>query len=74
MAYHLPELDRISKALSRLETALLTNRRSYKNEDSGIDDTVLQEENQKLQLQCELLEKQLYEVQLVLVDLLRLKE
>ena len=67
MAYYLPELDRMSKALSRLETALLTHRRPNFDGDENDD---LHAENQKLRMQCEMLKKQLYDAQHVLSEIL----
>ena len=67
MAYYLPELDRMSKALSRLETALLTHRRPNFDGDENDD---LHAENQKLRMQCEMLKKQLYDAQHILSEIL----
>ncbi|MCH9853804.1 MAG: hypothetical protein K0U45_09930 [Alphaproteobacteria bacterium] len=82
MIYNLPELDRMSRALSRLETALLTKRtalplsgnvpkhlqnNSHENAASATD---LAQENQMLRLQCQEMREQLQQAHSLLAEIL----
>ncbi len=71
MVYHLPELDRMSRALSRLETALLTQRSpttSVSAFEGSNNDTI--QKNQTLRLQCQEMREQLQQAHLLLGELL----
>ncbi|MCH9845381.1 MAG: hypothetical protein K0U39_07715 [Alphaproteobacteria bacterium] len=78
MIYNLPELDRMSRALSRLETALLTKRTVLSASQNAINDIRsngdapidLIQENQMLRLQCQEMRQQLQQTHLLLAELL----
>ncbi|MCH9845264.1 MAG: hypothetical protein K0U39_07120 [Alphaproteobacteria bacterium] len=78
MIYNLPELDRMSRALSRLETALLTKRTALPASQNAINDsrshveapTDLEQENQMLRLQCQEMRQQLQQAHLLLAEIL----
>lgn len=74
MVYHLPELDRISRALSRLETALLTHRPNGNeaggNESGGEDSHVPLAHYQHLQQECQQMEAMLRQTHSLLASLL----
>ena len=71
MVYHLPELDRISRALSRLETALLTYRPTSSDNDEQ-QQLVPLAEYQRVQEECQQMQKMLRQTHLLLADLLQI--
>ncbi len=78
MIYNLPELDRMSRALSRLETALLTKRTALTASQNAINNiqenrdssSGLAQENQMLRLQCQEMRQQLQQTHLLLAEIL----
>ncbi len=78
MIYNLPELDRMSRALSRLETALLTKRTVssasrnalIQGNDNANPPLDMAQENQMLRLQCEEMRGQLKQAHLLLAEIL----